>query len=319
MPKRFSMREMTLLTLPVLAIGAVGLWSSNRLPVDDKPRPHFSIAAPTTLEAFGGADAAFVIEIKNFPRQEFEIPFDFKAYLQVKTPHGLETARANESNYLPWTQKLWLGRAINGETNRFKFRSAALPSGEAHFGFSTIAQPLLLPVASSATARLKPLHLSGKWKVDRAQIKPLNLAAWPRKPWVAVRSVTITQRMPGNIRGGIPGSVRGEVVFDLQSAAMDGKTAFEIDFGEHHLVPKNSSTYGINSGVPIGHKEKPRTRVRYFEVRDVLVTSKFHVSGRVSADNRWPLGFQIEPFDFKTAKVGQKLKFKQFPVALPKP
>jgi len=40
-------------------------------------------------------------------------------------------------------------------------------------------------------------------------------------------------------------------------------------------------------------------------------------TGRISADNRWPLAFKIEPFDGKPAKVGQQLKFKSWPAPLP--
>jgi hypothetical protein len=241
----------------------------------------------------------------------------------VKTAHGVEVARHNTGNLVSWNRNLWTYSSSNSHSTRYLIRTGGIPAGEMHFGFFAIAQPSGTVAVSPATSPpLKPRRLSGKWKVDRTQIKTLNLAAMPRKPWVKVRSVTITQVIPGNKRGGVPNKITGEVVFDLQSGAMNEKTPFQESFSEHDVASTNRVSYGMgwssSSSVGMGTPETPRTRVRYWEVSQDSPTVTLNVSGRVSADNRWPLGFEIEPFSFKSAKVGQKLRFKQGPVALPK-
>jgi len=100
---------------------------------------------------------------------------------------------------------------------------------------------------------------------------------------------------------------------------MDENTSFVAKFDKRQLPRDEPTTYGLNWSSDSRFKVAPRTKVRSWTVFSDSLATKFYISGRVSADNRWPLGFQIEPFDFKTAKVGQKLKFKQFPVPLPQP
>ena len=78
-------------------------------------------------------------------------------------------------------------------------------------------------------------------------------------------------------------------------------------------------TYGLGSGLD-PKRDTVRRRVQQWTINLVpgANTLKSRLSGRASAANRWPLGFEIEPFSFQSARVGQKLNFKQFPVALPK-
>lgn len=315
------MRETALLTAPVVVMGALGWWASRRpvLPLDDgKLHPQFRLEAPSALEAFRGANAAFVIEIPGAAAKN--ISFHNNPYLQLKTPHGVETAWQYRGSNLSWRFKLWNYSAHHNDTSRFLLRTSEVPDGEMHFGFFGIGQSYGAVAASPAmSAPPKPVRLSGKWKVDRAQLKPLNLVTWPRQPLVRLREARVTEvYLSPNIKLNGPNSVTAECIFVLQGATTDAKTSFEASFSEHHFVPRNRSTYGASWGLGQIVKETPRIRVRQWSVNDDSTATQLNVSGRVSADGRWPLGFQIAPFNFKTVKVGQKLKFKQFPVPLPK-
>ncbi|MBW3636185.1 MAG: hypothetical protein KY445_06920, partial [Armatimonadetes bacterium] len=143
-----------------------------------------------------------------------------------------------------------------------------------------------------------------------------NLAAMPRNPLVSLREVVITEKVAGNARGGVPDEIKAEAVFDLNGVGTNQKSPFEFSISNQTRAA-TGPTYGMTWGHRSA-KDTPRRRVRSWTVSTSPAdTAKARVSGRASADNRWPLGFEIEPFSFKTVRVGQKLKFKQFPVALP--
>ncbi len=110
--------------------------------------------------------------------------------------------------------------------------------------------------------------------------------------------------------------ITGEAVFVLNGVAMNYATSFDSDL---HLRELRSLKPPKQSGLSGGYttRDAPRRRTIEWQVAPNILTNKIQITGRASADNRWPLGFQIEPFSFQTVKVGQKLKFKQFPVALP--
>ncbi|PQV64876.1 hypothetical protein B1R32_103143 [Abditibacterium utsteinense] len=321
MRQRFHPRETALLLAPVLLIGVLGFWMSKRpIPkIDDgKLHPQFRLDKPSALEAFRGANTALVISFKGASAKDFDCQ-QLSPYLQVKTSRGVEVARYSMRGIVPWDENLWNYSSSNNTSTRFLLQTRAVPAGEMHFGFFGVAQPNASFTASpTASAPLKPVRLSGKWKVDRTQFKPTNIASWPRKPFVKVREVVITEKTTGNPRGGVPNRITGEIIFDLQSATMEEKTSFEASFSEHHFTPPTQITYGMSYGSG-QTKETPRTRAQSWMVNSKSPKTRLNVSGRVSADNRWPLGFTIEPFNFQNVKVGQKLKFKQFPVPLPKP
>lgn len=316
--KRFFARETALLMLPVVAVGALGLWLSNRAPAPEAARDadalrlKFRIDKPTALEAFRGANVAFVIESEGYDNKHYESP-QMTPYLEVQTPRGKQVSWKNRGSVQRWGNGVWNYTAQNHRTTRFLLDTRAVPAGTLHFGCYGIAQPNFPGV----TARLKPLRGSGKWKVDRAQIKPLNLATWPRHPLVSLREVVVTRKIAGNPRGGTSDTVTGEAIFELNGAAMNQQSAFAVDFS-NQARPVRGVTYGMGNSTGSA-KDTVRRRVREWMVDSSPFgrTSQARVSGRVSAANRWPLGFQFEPFSFQAVKVGQKLKFKQFPVALP--
>jgi hypothetical protein len=199
---------------------------------------------------------------------------------------------------LDWDNDLWDFTSTPNNLTRALVKTRAIPEGTLHFGTYIVAKSS----KPGGAAIAKPLRFSGKWSVDRSQITPTNLKVWPRKPLISLREVTITEKTAG-------GGVTGECVFQLDGVGMDTGTSFEISF---------SSGCSWGMGLHPRTAETPRTRVRQWSVSQPTTGGSYFVSGRVSADNRWPLGFEIEPFNFKSARVGQKLKFNQGPVSLPK-
>lgn len=301
------MREIVLLTLPVLVIGAVGLWSSKRpkKAVDDgKPHLTFRFEKPTVSEAFGGAQIALCIDLQD-PDGPFRISGSSFA-LELQTKRGLQVLWQGAKNKT-WGD-VWRGN-INGK--RILLDLSHISRGDLTFN----CHALLYPASKNAVAPPTPkfFWLSEKWKIDRTKIKPLNLASWPRKPLVSLREVKISRIDPAAPFG--ERRVNGEAIFRFEGAAMNDKTPVQLK------ISSLDATMGSANNVSWSKTpKKPRQRITEWTVYALNTKNSIvRVTGRVSADNRWPLGFQIEPFDFKTAKVGQKLKFKAFPVALPKP
>ncbi len=314
MVKRFSARETALLMLPVAFVGTLGWWGSKRprATLDEEPlRLGFHLEKPTALEAFRGANATCVVEIVGPSANNYQMQ-QVAAYLEVKTPQGVATSWAFKGHSSHrWDYEVWSYSSLTLKGARLSLKTPAIPAGTLHFGCYGIARP------SGETPLTKPVRVSGKWKVDRAQFKAPDIASWPRQPLVMLREVVIKEKRMGNARAGVPNRIAVEPVFTLNGAAMDEKTSFEANFSSRESQSPNRTTYGTSYLGGAVTRAMPRRRTARWSVSADSLTNKIYVSGRASADNRWPLGFQIEPFDFKTAKVGQKLRFKQFPVALP--
>lgn len=319
MAKRFSIRKFGLLIAPVVLVVALVLWVSKppehpEISIDDeKISVTFQIDKPTGLEASAGYAGAFVLDIEMPYRQlDFtdiemgDLRLDFTRctlYLELQPPKTLQTSKSKSANQILWKN------STEGSLNlRSPFKNRRYPPGTLYLGSNGLFTPW-------DTRGAKPTFLvSRKWKIDRARLKAPNLAAMPRQPKVTVRSVTITKvfLFKNKFKGVPRGSVTGEVIFDLQGAAMNEATPFVYEFREHHFVPKNRVSYEMESGSKniLG---TANTRVEAWTIFEDSLNVKMNVSGRASAGNRWPLAFEIEPFDFKSVKVGQKLKFKQFP------
>jgi hypothetical protein len=310
--KRFHAREMALLLGPVALIGVVGFWMSGR-PVDDgRLRLSFSIEKPTTLQAFRGIDANLALKVKNSDGKELTIKKG-SPYVEVHTPRGVEVSRLEGRSQRDWESDFWMG-SIN--SSRFPIKMKSVPEGTLFFGFDGISQP---PLVAGATPT-QVSRVSGKWKINRAQIAPTNLAGLPRKPFVSLREVVITQV---TLTKGTPATssseVSGEAIFDLQSGTMDKETSFECN------VRGNSAgrgPRGFAMGWGLGTPTSPtqgtaRTRTIEWTVFGSWIDTNVNVTGFVSAGNRWPLAFEIGPFDFNKVKVGQKLKFKSWPAPVP--
>lgn len=228
------------------------------------------------------------------------------ATLKVQTARGIEESRVNSYSGL-W-REVWKGTWQDKNVMRFPIHTAKIPTGTLRFSWTGIAQ-----VARAASAP-RSVRLAGDWPVDRTRIKPFPFDKMARSPLVVLRWVKVTQVFPGQ--------VNAECVFDLSGVNMNVQTPTEFSFcGEARV---GTVTYGASWGTAMSGLATPETAIRRVREWAISTTptakSKIigHVSGRASAGNRWPLAFQIEPFDFAKVKVGQKLKFKSWPAPVPK-
>ncbi|RYX82337.1 hypothetical protein EON83_19770 [bacterium] len=301
-----SPREIALVCAPLLIVGVAGFLLSRRPPAPDegKLRLVFNIAKPTVLEAFDGSDAALVVELKGpntetGPNNNPLRIYESAPFLELRTSKGVQSSRWRQASGI-WSN-VWK-KSVNG--NRFLINSRPIPAGKLRFGIDTIISPL-----SSSPTKTAP-HISGNWTVNRALIKPFNFGKMARIPLVRLTSVKIIQ-----VNG--TRNIRGEAVFDYIGTGINAETPFDCDFHERN------GGMGWGSGSGDLTPQNATRRVREWTVYNPFTNAPSHrelvyISGRVSADERWPLAFEFESFDFLTAKVGQTIKFKSWPAALPK-
>lgn len=100
---------------------------------------------------------------------------------------------------------------------------------------------------------------------------------------------------------------------EFEGKTLSSQTPLEIRF--------SSSNGGSGLATNPGWSKTPKKRATASRSGQFIgtrrVPTKNWVTGRASAANRWPIGFEFEMLNFKTAKVGQK--FKSFPVPLSNP
>ena len=297
--KRFSGREFALMTAPILGIGAVAWWMSSRPPIPVKRlgQLSFRIEKPTTMEAFRGANVAFLIDVEGTAQKDYWMQ-DSSAYLEIQTPTGLKKSWWNNANYdVKWEREVW-NYAINH--SRFLLKTDSLPAGELHFGISGKAS-----TGYSGTPPA-PVMVNGKWKIDRTLLTPVSFDKLERSPKIELLVLEITAINKRNLTI--------DAAFIVKDDAISEKATLETSFREHRnrFV---STTGGMQKSMTTAHR-----LVRQLNIGAPLTgqpITPYVITGRVSVANRWPLDFEAEPFDFKTAKVGQRIRFKQFPAPLP--
>lgn len=305
--KRFSPREFALLCSPLLIVGVVGWLLSKRKVTSPTPvKPlhlAFRVEKPTMLEAFGGADAALVVELQGHDADKLGF-YRSDPWLEVQGAHGVLRSYESRGYSGVWT-KVWKG---NWNNSRFPVNAGIIPPGRLRFGFDA-QMGLSNGTMPSATMP----HLSGNWAINRALIHPVEFQKMARAPLIVLRRVKVTSAVGGQIVV--------ECVFDLLAAGANAQTPTEFDFsGETRVGAITYSTSWSTSMSGTATRETPTRRVR--EVSLYIPPTKgktliSRISGRVSANNRWPLAFQVEPFDLLKVKVGQTLKFKSWPVPIP--
>ena len=300
--KRFFLREFALLSLPVALVAGAGWWASRRPVLQPKPTYvgptlQFRAETPTALRAFDGVQEVLTTSIaKDSQGAQFSAFGAPKLGVVIKTPQGT---------------KIWDSQGT-GNFNSAGF-STFIDNNQS---FSVLMKPMS-PGALTASFRgrtvntalapaTKTVFLKGEWKVDTAKFKPFDFAI-ARAPLVTLTKATLCAASPTQLTA--------KVIFTLQGVTMNEKTTLDNQFHEAHGL---SNGYSTN-----GNVAAPKTRVvecnLYQPALKVAGSAPIFIqlSGRVSADNRWPLAFAIEPFDFGKAKIGQKLKFKQWPAPLP--
>ena len=313
--KRLPARELALVCAPLLILLGLGFLFSRRQSSAPETTPlHlvFQLDKPTTLQAFQGADAVLKVKLQGTNANKFD--FDAAPLLEVKTAHGVQTSRVNGYSGL-WT-KVWKG-SLGGESQvRWPINSQAIPTGTLRLSVDAKATPI-----SSATVpsgALTPLHLKGQWRINRAKIIPPSFVTLAPTPQVVLRSVKVTQVAPG--AGTV--DVEGECTFDLTGKNDNAQTPVEISFsgGGYSTGRGGISGIGWSSSSPSPQqpaRRAPTWNVSSMPARSAKAKTVGRITGRISANNRWPLAFQIEPFDIARVKVGQQLKFKSWPASVP--
>ena len=293
--KRFSAREFVLLCSPLLIVGVVGWLLSKRKPPAPVTPLHlaFHIEAPTVLEAFSGSNAALVVELTGKNADKMRV-YSANSELQLNTKNGIE--KSDGASAGPFWNNVWKGNVNN---TRFLIDSKAIPGGQLTFNVNTN----VVPSAGRATT----FPIRGTWKVDRTQIQPYAFSSLQKSPQMMLRSVTLTT-VPTSKNP----SFGGDAVFALTGSSVGSKTPVVFSF---------SNSDGGMGWSSSGATDTPTTRTinwtayassyRPNQKRMVLVT------GRVSANHRWPLAFEFQPFDLTRVKVDQSLKFKSWPAPVP--
>lgn len=313
--QRFSAREFAFLCLPVLLVGVVGwLWARKEPPAPILPlHLEFAVEKPTTLEAFGGADAVMVTRLKGQGAEKFAMgAFATDPFLELQTEDGTFVSWNRRGYSGLWTQ-VWHSASSRDNRVRLPISEAAIPEGQLYFGFNTAPPP---GATVPASEMLPPL--AGKWPVKRSDIAPFEFNTLPRTPWGELRSIKIT---------GVGATVAGECVFALTGAQMNrqtpvalqlGGSAKDLKFGRGGSV--SSVSYGYQPQGEATPKGELRRVCNWSLSKPTGKTPNVvgRLSGRVSASENWPLGFAVAPFHFNNAKVGQNLSFKQWPLAPPK-
>ena len=312
--KRFSIRDLVLLCAPLLLIAGAGWMFSQRKP-PPAPRPlhlDFRVEKPTTLEVFKGVDAALVIKLKGDGAGNDLINcLDSDPFLELQSQGKTQRSWVRNGYSGVWMQ-VWKDQSNTFGAMRVAINSAALPPGELSFGLGLKLQPAM-PVPPAVSALLP---LRGKWPIDRSKIRPFDFKSLPRAPLIKLRSAKITSV-------GAFVFIKGECVFDLTGVAMDERTSVKYDFLDSGAYSSSGSVSGIGytTASPTLSKVKSTQRVcewSFYNSGTKKAKTIVCVKGLVSADERWPLAFEVESFDFNTAKVGQTLKFKTWLATPPK-
>ena len=295
--KRFSAREFALLCVPVVAVAGVGFWASRRPVPQPYIPPKFSLSyePPSALKAFEGAQTVIVAKLGDDSDGNSYIldgALRPKYWLDATTPQGTKTLRDDGSGSLKLK-----GVSMSVANNQwFYFYLTAIPDGDLTFGISGKA------ISSSFPSKAKPHQIKQELRVDKTRLKNFDFSL-PRAPLVKIKSATISQITR-------PSGATVQLILVVQGGKKMEEVRVQTDFKESHGY--------VNSSSMQKSPNAPRNFVIEADVFDANgIIEKVELSGRISADNQWPLAFEIEPFDYAKVKVGQQLKFKSWPAPLP--
>ena len=182
-----------------------------------------------------------------------------------------------------------------------------IPPGDLKFGMSGMAIPQF------TTGTHPSFPIKKVWPIERNNLKSFDFSL-PRAPNLKIKSATISEASNRKLR------------IDIAFVFLSSKDLADMIWQEHYeeangwfFVPSSGAKRGtvrnriatIMIAPPVGgfpsgfaYGAKPKA-------------PPIEISGRVSADNCWPLAFKIEPFDFRKVKFGQQLPFKSWPAPLP--
>lgn len=294
-----SAREFALLCLPVAVVAGAGLWAAQCPSATPKSKPlyigpqlRFDIETPTALQAFDGVKTVLKINVSDDSAgKHYRIDYPTRIWLRVATPHGTKSWH----NDMPFYEdESWISSYhSSGSSVAIK----QMPRGQVTLGFWGNVPP-------------SPNFLGGKWKVDQSKAKPFDFSL-PRAPLVNLQSLTITNSVKSHIVV--------EAAFAYDRAALSQDTPFQFQVRDSSGDETGWQVSVNHHGIRTSQNWKVRFTLNHLNPFTGKGDAKHLIAftGRISADNRWPLAFQVEPFDYKSAKVGQKLKFKSWPAPLP--
>lgn len=299
--KLFSARELAVLCLPFAAIVGVFFWASQHkgtpipLPPEPPPKLRFSSRPPTTLEAFDGVKTVLVAEVGRDSR-------------------GSEY-RWSETNQLFWlktgdekTSKLWRSDG-SGSIGKEAFSPSIWGDASIDLPLKSIPTQSMIwgldakVISTDMYQPTRSFNIKGQRQIDKSQIEPFDFSL-DKAPLTHLREMGISNRDEK--------SVTLEVEFTYDKAGENHNTPFEAQFQERH---GRLGWSGVSSFVPLAPQNWKS--VVFVIERSPSNDSPFEITGRVSANNRWPLAFKIGPFKFDDVKIGKPLPFKSWPAPLP--
>ena len=273
----------------------------------------FRAQKPTMLEAFRGADIALVTRVVGEDSANLRLDATYTdATLQIRSASALEIWHHNAQVSEP--PGVWKSAIFSGPRARMLIRAAALTPGELDFELRT--RPLQMP-EQMAEQSAPSVHggppprdaimvaLRGHWRVDRARLQAPDFARMSRAPQVILRSVRIVSAGATD--------VAARCTFDLRGPAMNAQTRTDAEFWGGARALKKVSALRNDARTHVDARLATRRWMDWTLSGPTPAPAKIigDVAGRISAANRWPLEFRIEPVNFSRAKVGRYLKFRQ--------
>lgn len=317
MNRRFSLREFAFLCAPIAIVAVVALVAARRpKPVPPKlvrPKPvplhlEFAVEKPTILEAFQGANSVLVTRVAGDGVAKITMDSAKTNAVMERRNAGKKEIASTRSwiTTSPWA-KVWKGQYYAQNGLRLPANALAIPPGEIALNFTTQIAPLNAPTPATSYPLLRET-----WPIDRSKFAPFDFKKLAREPQIRVRSIKILTVSASWIEG--------ETTFELLGEDANAQTP--VDFSLSGLVPFKGSVTSAGSDSKattppnaanlrvvkwnlVGHTPTPPTQIG-------------DLHGRISAGERWPLAFQIEPIDFSKVKAGQNLKWTEWPAPLPK-
>lgn len=263
--------------------------------VEAAPKLSFSARPPTTLEAFDGVRAVLVAQVgeKVLGKEYGFAPKDPLFWLKIGDENDSAIWRSDGTGSI---KKDAFSPAVWGDAS-IDLPLKSVPQKTMTFGLDAKVVSLNLYQPT------KSFDIKGQWQVDKSQLKFFDFTL-DKAPLTHPNIAVIYRRDDKFIECDM------EWIFD--KAGEYHRTPLEAQMRERY---GRLESYGDDWYTP----PAPRNR------RSILFTIELssskdlpiEITGRVSANNRWPLAFKIEPFDFKTARGGQQLKFKSWPAPLP--
>lgn len=298
--KRFPLRELLLICLPLLILAGTGLLLSRRAPLDVR---HVSlllnIDTPTNLESLEGSEAALTVALQGPQASRWEL-LSVNPHLQLETQEGVFDSLSSTTR--------WRNSWIRGTTQtRTLANLSSLPPGQLRYVCEAY-------IVSKEYPKDRPKRLSQSWLLNRATLRTL-WAGKPRTPLLGTSKFTITR-------------IGNRVWKGKKRRVVEGKLDFVVEKGGGpalDVVPSArpfEATYSASSPLPPGttSRSAPLKQAFSLELGNQFVRARrlkvpVRVSGHANTGGRWPIAFQVEPFDFDKVQEGQQLKVKSWPVS----